>query len=645
MSTTTLQAVRPSEPAESNQRGRYDKYSEVKRIAGLRPVESRLGRSLRGEVRCPFHEDSNPSFGTFTFKSTGLPGFKCQAGSCGWTGDVIGFVQKFDQVSFAEAVSRIRTECGIPEERLEVFKYDDIAAREAFKKAIDFLVARDIDPDTARLEGVGYIDHPRFGPTITLPYGDGKTVKFRPIQRHDNGPKYTHLAGGRNDRLYAADEIIFRVDEDWFITESELDCLRLRSYGYNAVSVCSASVAANREGVLTVDPRDIQRLNENAGRIFLALDMDAAGQRCADAFEKALLPYKTFRLSWRYRGKESGDPKDIGEFPREGFKERIESLVTAAVGSKKRIVYSYSDLPTAYDLTLNAKEVDWLVRDIVPLNDKSILCGFWGNYKSYLALSLAKAVATGTKFVGMYETRQRPVIYLDKENSRNEIGRRASLLRIPQGAEVRVWCEKNIPFPKIDDPRLISFAEQLKPLIIVDTLVGFSDAEDENQAREMRTELERYLELISRGATVLALHHPPKNRAETSETNWFRGSGDIGAFFAMGLYVHCTNPENGTVEFSTPKSRPGPKTKFTVQAFPYIDETGDFRVIDGQEADDPSKIAQLIAESPGVSQRVILANCGISEWPARRLLDKHNGKLWRTEGGRGHKRYFPVNGD
>src|SRR5262249_25442952 len=155
--------------------------------------------------------------------------------------------------------------------------------------------------------------------------------KFRAINPVQGGPKYTHLVGGRNNILYRRNDLASSVDQDWFVTESELDCLRLRSYGYHAVSVSSASVAANSAGTLNVEKKDIELLAQNAARIFLAMDMDAAGQRCAEAFEKVLPPYKTFRLAWQNRGKQSGDPKDVGEFPREGFKERIDALVTAAV--------------------------------------------------------------------------------------------------------------------------------------------------------------------------------------------------------------------------------------------------------------------------------------------------------------------------
>jgi AAA domain/Toprim-like len=466
------------------------------------------------------------------------------------------------------------------------------------------------------------------------------------------GRKYTHLSGGTNSSLYGAQDLVFSIDEDWFITESELDCLRLRSYGYNAVSVSSASVAATRDGSLNIEKSQIENLSQNPSRIFLALDMDAAGQRCAEAFEKAFPPYKTYRLTWPYGGKQSGEYKDIGDFPCEGFRDRIDRLVSDALGRKKRTVYAYCDLPKAYELSLNVEKIDWLVRDILPLNDKSILSGYWGNYKSYLALSLAKAVSTGQKFLNVYDTQKRPVIYLDRENSGNEIGRRAGLLRIPADAELRVWCERNVPFPAVDDLRLLSFAEELKPLVIVDTLTGFSEAEDENAAREMRRELERYHALTTRGATVLVLHHPPKDRSGVNDTNWFRGSGDVGAFFSMGFYVHCTDSERGIIEFKTMKSRLGPKTQFTVQAWPYLDKQseryiGDFAILAEENSTasdhpDADKLATLIRANPGVTRTALARQAPISEWKVRKLLEAGDGERWRSVRSGRERKFFPL---
>jgi hypothetical protein len=637
----------------------------LKQDAGIQPYRQRLTLKRTGEkyqARCPWHNDRSPSFSIFK----GNDGdyhfhcFTCADNRGGASGDVIAFVQKKDNLSFTDAIAKIADECGltlspIQEEGHTAFKYDQKGAAVRLGEAKEYLVSRGIEIDVAQEYGLGVADYPKIGLAIAMPYNES-VVKFRAVNPASKAEKFRHLQGSSSANLLFGFEKLKDFDPNFgkpnfYLVESELDALTLISHGFSALSVSSATTCVDSGGNLKFETGVIDQLCEKAERIYIATDMDGPGQRCANAFVKALPPYKTRHLVWPYGGKDSNDPKDVGELYQKnptGFRDRIEKLTSEAEDRARRIVTVYSDLPKACDLGKNRRPVNWLVQDILPLNDKAILSGYWGNYKSYIALSLAKAVATGSKFLGLYQTEKRPVIYLDKENSRDEIGERAVRLQIPDDAELRIWCEHNMPFPKLGDLRLLAFAEELKPLFIIDTLTGFSEAEDENAAREMRRELEKYLELISRGGTVLALHHPPKNHSQASDTNWFRGSGDIGAFFAMGFYVTCTDSERGIIQFSTAKSRRGPKPYFQLQAWPYLDPAspqykGDFAVLDTPhtDADEPRclKLLQLMQDSPGINQQRLLARCGLGSGQARALLDKHEGKIWRSEK-RGTSRKF-----
>ncbi len=640
----------------------------LKRDAGIRPYQQRLtlkkvaGKNMAG---CPWHSDRNPSLSVFQSRDGDyrFHCFACAGNGNGASGDVIAFVQKIDRLSFADAIARIADECGLTIDRKQEesnveFEYDQQKGTNRLDEVKEYLASRGITLDIAQQYGLGVADFPKVGLAIAMPYNKS-VLKFRAVNPASKADKFRHLRGNPSANLLFGFEKLETFDPifndpTFYLVASELDALTLISHGFNALSVSSATTCIDSAGNLKFDKAAIDLLCEKAERIYVATDMDGPGQRCADAFIGALPPYKTRRLIWPYAGKDSNDPKDIGELYQKsptGFRERIEKLTSEAEDRARRIVTVYSDLPKACDLGKNRRPENWLVQDIIPLNDKAILSGYWGNYKSYVALSLAKAVATGTKFLGLYKTEKRPVIYLDKENSRDEIGERAVRLKIPDDAELRIWCEHNMPFPKLGDPRLLAFAEELKPLFIIDTLTGFSEAEDENAAREMRCELEKYQELISRGGTVLALHHPAKNRTEVSDTNWFRGSGDIGAFFAMGFYVTCTDPERGIIEFSTPKSRRGPKPHFQLQAWPYLDPThpqykGDFAVIDSVEKDKDApgrlKLLQLMQDSPGINQRDLLAKSGLGSGQARTLLDKYEGKLWRSEKGGRSRRFYPL---
>ena len=448
-------------------------------------------------------------------------------------------------------------------------------------------------------------------------------------------------------------------DQDLHIVESELDALTMRSLGLAAVSVSSATTCVASDGSLNLVKAHFAAIDRSE-RIFLCLDQDAPGQACADAFERVLPKFKTLRITWPYAGKDSNDAKDIGELfakDPESFVARLGTLKEIARDKKRRAVFVYADLPRASEFANESSETKWLVDKFLPLQESSLLCGQWGHYKSFIALSLAKAVATGEKWLGQYPTIKRPVLYLDKENSRNEIGKRVRNLNIPEDADLRIWCERNSPFPKMGDDRLLRMAEDLKPFVVVDTLVAFSEAEDENSAREMRVELEKYTAMVSRGATVLMLHHPPKgNGKDRGETDWFRGSGDIAAFVSMGFYCVCTNSDDGTVELQTKKSRTGERENLVLQAWPYLNRasaeySGDFKLvgnIDDEEGIEPggegraTVLLRIIEQNPGITQKSLIEKSGLTRQQVRTVCERYAGNLWSAISAGRTKTYVPL---
>ncbi len=90
---------------------------ELKRRNDLAEVAIEHGIELRRRGRtlfglCPFHQEKTASFGVS--REAGL--FHCFG--CGVGGDVIGFLVRFHQVSFREALQRLAARAGIPLETL-----------------------------------------------------------------------------------------------------------------------------------------------------------------------------------------------------------------------------------------------------------------------------------------------------------------------------------------------------------------------------------------------------------------------------------------------------------------------------------------------------------------------------------------------
>ena len=81
--------------------------NELARVVAERGIEvKRRGKSL--VASCPFHEESTPSF-TIT-PSKGL--FHCFG--CGVSGDVIGFVSRYEKIPFRRALETLARRAGLP---------------------------------------------------------------------------------------------------------------------------------------------------------------------------------------------------------------------------------------------------------------------------------------------------------------------------------------------------------------------------------------------------------------------------------------------------------------------------------------------------------------------------------------------------
>jgi DNA primase len=90
---------------------------EIKRRNDLAEVVTEHGIELKKRGRtlfglCPFHQEKTASFGVS--REAGL--FHCFG--CGAGGDVIGFVVRFHQVSFPEALKRLADRAGLELEGL-----------------------------------------------------------------------------------------------------------------------------------------------------------------------------------------------------------------------------------------------------------------------------------------------------------------------------------------------------------------------------------------------------------------------------------------------------------------------------------------------------------------------------------------------
>jgi DNA primase len=95
--------------------------TDIIQLIGERIKLQRSGSSYKAP--CPFHSEKTPSF----FVSDQLQRYRCFG--CGETGDVLDFLQKYEAMSFAEALSYLADQAGIQLKEFQKTNEDDLKER------------------------------------------------------------------------------------------------------------------------------------------------------------------------------------------------------------------------------------------------------------------------------------------------------------------------------------------------------------------------------------------------------------------------------------------------------------------------------------------------------------------------------------
>lgn len=177
-------------------------------------------------------------------------------------------------------------------------------------------------------------------------------------------------------------------------------------------------------------------------------------------------------------------------------------------------------------------DLEWLIRGVLPAPAFGVLYGEPGCGKSFVALSMALAVASGGEWLGQ-RVKQAEVLYIAAE------GVLGMKNRLAANRKRQVISEENLRFVSdplaIADPsRVAALVEVLKAagfapgLIIIDTLARVSVGVDENSARDMGGVIAGFDELKRKTkATVLVIHHTRKDGGSERGSGALRGAADV----------------------------------------------------------------------------------------------------------------------
>lgn len=200
----------------------------------------------------------------------------------------------------------------------------------------------------------------------------------------------------------------------------------------------------------------------------------------------------------------------------------------------------------------------WIIRDLLPKAELSMVFGPSGSGKSFLVLDMALAVARGVPWVD-HDVRQGGVLWLAAEafgsmKPRSKAYAQANDLTLEDLGALPFYVVEQ--FNLASEETVATLIEAVKEtslqLVVVDTLAAASGGVNENSGEDMGAILDACRRIhYATGASVLLIHHSGKN-TELGARGW---SG-IKAAVQAELRVDY-NPEDGKRSITATKQRDG----------------------------------------------------------------------------------------
>lgn len=208
-------------------------------------------------------------------------------------------------------------------------------------------------------------------------------------------------------------------------------------------------------------------------------------------------------------------------------RQQTESATSASVNPLRQYMTSYWDV-----MQYAPDFVDWLVYEILSPNELFLLAAPPRAGKSLLALSIAKAVASGGEFLGR-PTKQGKVLYINMEDSQGKVKRRLIAQEWSE-EEARNVTEIN----RFTLDQIVHLEEIIKEekysLVVIDTLSRVRrDGYSENSS-EMANAIAPLQDIAAQyNCCILLVHHTRKQGLDKKEADdvfdSVRGSGAIRA--------------------------------------------------------------------------------------------------------------------
>lgn len=232
----------------------------------------------------------------------------------------------------------------------------------------------------------------------------------------------------------------------------------------------------------------------------------------------------------------------------------------------------------------NVPDISFAIGGFLQNDGMTFIGGLSGHGKTWLALSVVKALLTGEKLWGLFPVSERAtrVIYLIPEvglSSFMSRVRRMGLLPFIKDRRLLIRTLSKGPAPDLDDPRMLSAVKDAH--VVLDTAARFADGEENSASDNARGLAADIFGLLAAGArSVLCAHHSPKaflKETTMSLEGILRGTGDIGAMATTVWGVKQLDEPENIVYLECVKARDFTHCQpFQLRGRPCIDDGGDF---------------------------------------------------------------------
>ncbi|MDR2610620.1 MAG: DNA primase [Clostridiales Family XIII bacterium] len=473
-------------------------------IKGRADISDLIGRTVslkRSGSRyvglCPFHNEKTPSF----YVSDQTQSYKCFG--CGEHGDIITFYEKYYNLSFIEAASRLAKELGIDWEpgggygndskKKAYYEANKIAARyyydalwAADNPARQYLARRGLSERTMKKFGLGYAEGRQGGlakhleakgvsKEISLKLGlvkeDGgwlrdkyfgrvmfpiinsrnKVIGFSGRALVDGPPKYINSDASpvysKKDSLYAANLTgsAIRGENLAILVEGQMDVIALYEQGIENVTAALGTA---------LTPEQAARLKKYTDNVVIAYDADPAGEkatlRAIDLLAEKGMNVKVLVLD---------DTKDPDEYIRKHGREKFAALLAKALPAtsfKLRKALEKYDLKAPEGSIKFLKEAEGILRKLSPVEAE------------YYIGKLAKltGIAEGAIRMEVFDTdkrQERPPAYVTEASPRH--GEQGSAEGKAERSALQA-LQRNILRLVIDDNSLIGRTDEYRRLFL-----------------------------------------------------------------------------------------------------------------------------------------------------------------------------------